>query len=108
VQREALTLYQTLGDPRRCAVGLEGLASTAGMAGRGERAARLLGAAEALRETLGAPIPPHERADVERAVADARTTLGEEVWAQALAAGRALTLAQAIAEALDDAGQNGG
>jgi len=101
LQCEALALYQALGDPRRCAVGLEGLASTAGMARQGERAARLLGAAEALRETLGAPIPPPERADVERAVAEARAALGEEAWGRALAAGRALTLEQAIAEALD-------
>ena len=100
--REALALYWELGDPRRCAVGLEALANAAGMAGLGERAARLLGAAAALREALGTPQPFQEREETEQATAAARSTLGAAVWAAALAAGRALTLAQAIAEALDE------
>ncbi len=99
--REALALYRELSDPRRCAVGLEGLASSAGMAGQGERAARLLGAATALRETLGAPFPAYEQADLERFVAAGRAALGEERWALAVTAGRALSLSEAIAEALD-------
>ena len=100
LQREALALYQNLGDQRGCAGSLEALASTAGVAGQGERAARLLGAAAALRETIGAPQPPQEQTDVEQAVAAARVALGEESWAAAYAAGRALSLEQAIAEAL--------
>jgi len=72
------------------------------MAGQGARAARLLGAATAVREALGAPLPAHEQADVERFVAAGRAALGEEQWALALAAGRALSLNEAIAEALDE------
>jgi non-specific serine/threonine protein kinase len=105
--REALALYWELGDPRRCAVGLEGLASAAGMAGLGVRAARLLGAAAAVREALGTPQPPQEREEVEQATDEARSSLGEAAWAAALAAGRALTLEQAVAEALGDDGGNG-
>jgi non-specific serine/threonine protein kinase len=104
---EALALFRELGDPRRCAEGLEELAATAGVAepaGQGERAARLLGAAAAVRETLGAPPPPEERAETEQGVAAARAALGEERWAAAFAAGQALTLEQAIAEALGEAG----
>jgi predicted ATPase/class 3 adenylate cyclase len=97
--REALTLLWKLGDLRACAGGLEELASTAGVAGQGERAARLLGSAAALRETLDAPPPAPWQAEVEQAVAAARTALGEEAWAAAFAAGRAMTLEQAIAEA---------
>jgi len=104
--REALALYWKLGDPRRCAVGLEGLASAAGMAGQGERAARLLGAAATMRAALGAPQPPQERADTEEAVAATRATLGETAWAAAFAAGQALTLEQAIAEALSEDGES--
>jgi hypothetical protein len=70
------------------------------VAGQGERAARLLGAAAALRETIGAPLPLPERADVEQAVAGARAALGEAEWTAAFAAGRMLSLEQAIAEAL--------
>jgi predicted ATPase/class 3 adenylate cyclase/Tfp pilus assembly protein PilF len=100
--REALALARELGDPRLCAELLEYLAATAGVAMQGERAARLLGTAAAVRETLGAAQPAVERDDVERAVAAARATLGEERWAAAIAAGRALSLEQAIAEALDE------
>jgi predicted ATPase/class 3 adenylate cyclase len=102
--REALALDWELGDRRRCAEALEMLAATAGMAEpmrQGGRAARLLGAAAALREVLGAPQPPHQRADIEGAVAAAQATLGEEAWAAAFAVGRALTLEEAVAEALE-------
>jgi hypothetical protein len=59
-----------------------------------------LGAATALRETLGTPQASWERENVEQTVAPARAALGEEEWAAAFAAGRALSLEQAIAEAL--------
>jgi predicted ATPase/transcriptional regulator with XRE-family HTH domain len=100
--REALALYRELGDQPQCAEGLEQLAKTLGAAGQGERAARLLGAAASLRGTLGAPLPAHERADIEQATAAARVTLGEEAWEAAFAAGRALSLEEAIAEALGE------
>ena len=102
LQRGGLALFRDLGDRHYCAQGLEALASTAGVTGQGERAAQLLGAAAALRETIGAPQPPLEQAEVEQAVAEARAALGEAVWAAAFAAGRALSLEQAIAEALDE------
>jgi hypothetical protein len=66
------------------------------------RAARLCGAAAVVRETLGAPIPSPERTELEEAVAPARAALGEEQWAAAFAAGRALTLEEAVAEALEE------
>ena len=53
-----------------------------------------------MREALGAPQPPQEQAETEQAVAVARAALGEAAWAAALAAGQALTLEEAIAEAL--------
>jgi tetratricopeptide (TPR) repeat protein len=51
---------------------LEGFAKLAIAAGDSLRAARLWGAAEALRAQIGIPVPPVERADYERAVAAAR------------------------------------
>jgi predicted ATPase/transcriptional regulator with XRE-family HTH domain len=105
--RDALALYWELGDPRRCAVGLEGLAGAAGMAGHGARAARLLGAAAALRETLDTPQPSQEQAETAQATAAARAALGEVAWTAAFGAGQALTLEQAIAEALGVDGANG-
>ena len=102
LSREALALYSDLADPRRCAVGLEGVACSAGMAGQGERAARLLGAAVTLRVALGTPLPPLERGDIDQCVAAARAAMGEECWEAAFAEGQALTQAQAIVEALGE------
>jgi hypothetical protein len=56
----------------------------------------------AVREAQGAPQPPRDRADIEQAVAAARETLGEEQWAVAFVTGKALSLEQAIAEALGE------
>ena len=65
-----------------------------------EHAARLLGAAAALREALGIPVPASEREDHDRAVAATRTALGETAFAAAWAAGRALPVEEAVNEAL--------
>jgi predicted ATPase/DNA-binding CsgD family transcriptional regulator len=60
-------------------------------------AAQLWGKAEALREAVGVPIPPVERAGYERLVAGVRTRLGEEAFAMAWAQGRTMTPEQAFA-----------
>jgi predicted ATPase/class 3 adenylate cyclase/DNA-binding CsgD family transcriptional regulator len=80
---------------------LEGLAGALGMQGRVEHAARLFGAAAALRESSGMPLPPVERAPYERDVAAVRAQLDEATFAAAWAAGRALQLEQVIACALE-------
>jgi ATP/maltotriose-dependent transcriptional regulator MalT len=105
LHRQGLALARDLADPRRIAYTLEYLVNVVVAAGHGEQAARLLGAATALREAIGAPRPSVERTLNEQAVAEARGMLGEEAWVAAFAAGRAMTLAEAIAEALgEDAG----
>jgi hypothetical protein len=81
---------------------LEQLAMVAGVAQDSERAARLFGAATAQREAEQVPLPTVERTDIEAAVAPARAALGEEAWAAAFAAGRALSLEEAAAEALGE------
>jgi hypothetical protein len=83
---------------------LAGLGSVAALDEEPERAARLWGAAERLRQAIGCRPPPAARATYERAIATARTALGEEAFATAWEAGRALMLEQAIAEALQIAG----
>jgi tetratricopeptide (TPR) repeat protein len=100
--RQALRLERQVGDPRLFAETLEYLAMTWAEMGRGRDAARMLGVAAKLREPIGFPQPPVDRADTEAAVAPARAALGEEAWAAAYAAGRALSLEEAIAEALGD------
>jgi len=71
--------------------------------GKVERAARLLGAAEGLFDALGCTWDPDERAELERHMAAVRTTLGEEAFAAAWAAGQVLSLDQAVEYALADA-----
>jgi hypothetical protein len=73
----------------------------AGARGAPERAARLLGAVQALRDAIGAPVPPEYRAAYERTAAAARAALGEEAFTAAWAAGRTLSWEQAVAYALE-------
>jgi non-specific serine/threonine protein kinase len=68
--------------------------------GEPARAARLLGAAEAARERIGARYWFDERESYERALAATRAQLGEAAFSAAWAEGQALTLEQAIAAAL--------
>jgi hypothetical protein len=88
-------------DRRDIAYSLAGLATIAGERRQPEHAARLFGAAEALRESIGHPLPPIMRAEYDQAVAAARAQLDSAAFAAAWAAGRAMTIEQAIAEALD-------
>ncbi len=69
--------------------------------GQRERAARLYGAAEALREVTGIPIQYALRqALYERQVATLREQLDARTFEATCVQGRAMTLEEAIAEAL--------
>ena len=103
---DSLTLLQKLGDKQGVAECLEGLAGVAGALG-GERrqparAARLWGAAKALREAIDARQPPAQRLRCEHHLAVARAQLDEATWEAALNEGRAMPLEQAIAYALEE------
>jgi hypothetical protein len=87
------------------AVGLEQVAWLAVARGQPERAARLAGAAEAVREALGVPLLLEQRAGHTQAVQAARSALGEEALATAWTTGRALALEEAIALALESLSQ---
>ena len=79
---------------------LEGLARVATTQGRMEQVARLCGATAVLREEMGIPLPPADRAEHDRVVATTRAVLGEDAFAAAWARGQALSLEGAIAEAV--------
>lgn len=70
------------GDPRALALALEGTAGACALYGQVERAARLLGAATALRASVGAPLPETESADVDRISVRCRELLGERYEAE--------------------------
>jgi hypothetical protein len=75
---------------------LEGLAAMAAEQSELVWAAHLWGAAEALRDAIGTPIPPVYQLGYERAVAKADAQVGNEVFARAWAKGRTMTLEQAM------------
>jgi predicted ATPase/DNA-binding CsgD family transcriptional regulator len=100
LQQESLLLRREMDDRLRVASCLDVLAWVAHAEGRAASAARWFGAAEAMRERSGAVSSVIWRAEHERNVAAARASLGEEAFAAAWAAGRALSVDAAIAEAL--------
>jgi len=98
---QGLAVSQVLSDQASIAWCLAGLGSAAALDEEPERAARLWGAAERLRQAIGCRPAPAARATYERALAASRAQLGEEAFAAAWAEGNAMSLEQAIEEALD-------
>jgi predicted ATPase/DNA-binding CsgD family transcriptional regulator len=96
---EALALHWDNGERGHTARCLNGLGIVAALADQPERAAHLCGAAEAMRETIGAPVPRY-RGQHEHAMGLARDTLGEQAFAAAWAAGRSLSIVDAVRNAL--------
>jgi hypothetical protein len=72
---ESLAFWQQDGNQPWIAACLDGLAAVDSGQNEPERAARLLGAAAALRETRNIPLPLIEQADLERVMASVRTSL---------------------------------
>ena len=99
---ESLVIWWEVGYKPAIASCLEGLARVACAQDHPERAAQLLGAAEALREAIGVPLPPADRAQHGRHRERGRAKLGEEMFAAAWTEGRAMTLEQAVAYALEE------
>ena len=89
---------------------MELFAGLAGREGHGAagaaRAARLFGAADALRAAIGSPLAPFDQPTYDHDVEAAHAQLNNDIWEAAWAEGRAMTLEQAIACALSDAPRN--
>ena len=103
-ERRALALTMAIGLPRMIAQSLDATACVASAQGRTTRAARLFGAAAALREQHGlAPWSAQEHLIYDRHLDPARAALDATAWAAAWAEGRAMTLdgAVALAEAAE-------
>lgn len=96
---EGLALFIELGDPRIIALALDGVAGLTLAWEQPERAARLFGAAAALRESSGLPVDPAYRAAHARDVAATRAALGKDAFSVGWATGAALPLQEAVTEA---------
>jgi len=96
---ESLAIGRELGQRELIATALEGVARAIAAPGDPAQAVRLWGTAEALREAIGAPLPPVERADYAAAVAAARDQLGEGAFIATWQEGRLLPENQAYPKA---------
>ena len=104
---ESLTLLREMDDRWKTLLALEVVARLAAVqpgtdTHRGVvRAARLFGAAAALRETLSAPLLAIYHEHYQRAVVTVRAQLDDQAFEMAWGEGRVMTLEQAIAYALE-------
>jgi predicted ATPase/DNA-binding SARP family transcriptional activator/Tfp pilus assembly protein PilF len=112
--KESLAIQQDIGDKVGMVTTLEAFAGlivaetttvTVSAASNGirvdvgdttQKGAQLWGAAQALRQDMGAPKLPRVHEEDEHSIASARTRLGEGEWEAAWAEGLALTMEQAV------------
>jgi len=95
-----LELFARMGDKRGIGYSLFGFACLAHVQEEPQRAARLFGAVDALREELGALLETVLQIEYEQTYSTIREMLGEEDFAKILAEGHELPLEQAIQFAL--------
>jgi predicted ATPase/class 3 adenylate cyclase len=99
-QREALERFIEVGNPTGTAMALEEMAIVESMEGRHERALRLAGAAEAMKEEAGGGAPAELMRSSE-SLEDSRRSLDREAAERAWAEGRDMGADKAIAYALE-------
>lgn len=99
---KSLALSQELDYKLYIADGLNVSGRIAGERNQAVRAARLWGAAEGLRESIGAPLPTSERELFEPHIVATRHQLGEAAWVEAWEGGRAMTMEEAVSYALEE------
>ena len=85
---DGLAAARQSGNARAMALAVEGLAGANALAGNGERAARLLGLAAALRDRAGGPLTEPERGDVNRATERCLAAIGRDAFDAAFQWGR--------------------
>ena len=99
---ECLLFDQQIGLPRQLVECLIGFAGIASAGKRFERAAQLLGAAEAEAEARRIHLENIDRIELQRLTAALREELGDARFEAHASQGRAMTMEQAIAYALEN------
>ena len=97
---ESLRRNQHARSLMRFAVSFEGLAGSLAASGNAARGARFMGVATALRDAVGAKVFPGRRAGYERTIRALRATLTNDVFDAEIAAGRNMSLEDALSLAL--------
>ncbi len=99
--RESLDRWRHLREKIHLGGCLFGVARVALAMGQPRQAGRLVGAMEAVNDSLGTAHPPGRREALEKVVARAQSALGEAGWGEAWDEGRALPLGEAVVEAIN-------
>jgi hypothetical protein len=97
---EAFELAREVGDKGCIVLCLAGLGGVAAAKGEPEHAAGLLGAAEALGDSIGGLLHPVNEREFQHWVSDVRAELGEEKFAELRAEGLKMDFQQAVGYAL--------
>jgi tetratricopeptide (TPR) repeat protein len=97
---ESLSIYQNLGKVNFLACSLTGFATVAVAQGKLQQATVLLGAAHQLLVVMGVHLHPIDQQDVDRTLVSVQAQLSAEAFAAAWASGQAMTLEEAVAEAM--------
>jgi len=102
IYRETIAGWQKLGNRSALAHELECFGFLALAAGDPQRAARLFGSAEALREKIATPMTDWERAEYNQSMTQLRSSLDEKALNLLWAEGRDMTMEQAVQFALQE------
>jgi tetratricopeptide (TPR) repeat protein len=97
---ESLVMSRELGERWLITYLLEDVAMLAALEGRAQQALRLVTAASRIRDEIGAPLPPESQRKLDERLEPARRSLPPGQLDAARESGSALTLEQAIEEAL--------
>jgi hypothetical protein len=100
--REAVPILRRIGERDALAECLERGVAIASARERWMRAARLAGAAAALREDIGSPLIESDRAMLDAYLEPSRSALGENKFVAAVKEGRRLADHEAIAYLMSD------
>jgi hypothetical protein len=98
--KESLAIFERVGSTFGLGCALAAAAVQANVRGDPVAVGRLAGAAEKIYPAVIEALDPEEIADYKESTAAAKAALGQDVYDRAVAEGRAMTLAEAIACAL--------
>jgi non-specific serine/threonine protein kinase len=99
-QHESLTAFRDAESVEDIAAGVATTAAIAGLRGEHALAARLFGAADAMREAIGCTLALPERLILDRVQTTVQSALSDKTFQAAQAAGKSLSASEAVAEAL--------
>lgn len=103
---ECLKMFLEMGDKWFVAASLEGMVGIAAAEGQPARGAKLAGAAEAIRETIGAPMNAYSEIGMRRYLAAIHASLNGEAFEQARREGKSMLPEEFLATEDNDSRQS--